>query len=307
MIDKFKVLRTTLLLLSMAALAGCFEQDYSICPPERNLKLDFNLISEENFMQHISSVDAFIYDAEGAYIRTERITESQLARYQGMTLDLDPGDYKMVFWANLGENTGLSRHDDGESGEVGHADHRFDSRGLVTVNGDQLWYGPSTPPTRASEGTPQENYALTIPEEGDYSDEILFTNAHRSLEIYVGGLSELPTIEIEGLPTGLEHMGMEALAGTETASHETSPVDKDGESYAATVFDTFYFDDMEEIMIVIRSAGGDELYRISLADAIAECEADPDARVIQLVFTFMHGTVEVTMPGWQRNNPGFEV
>ncbi len=306
MIGKNKVLRTALLLLSAVSLAGCFKQDYSICPPERNVRLDFRLVGEENFTRHVTSVDAYIYDAEGTYLRTERLEEHHLGEHEGMYLTLDPGDYRMVFWANLNGNTSVTGHE-GDSGEVGHADHRHNDDGVLTVNGDQLWYGPSTPPTRATGGTPQEHYALTIPEEGEYSDVIHFTHAHRSLEIYVKGLSDMPTVDIEGLPAGLQHKGMEVLTETVIASHKTSPVEKDGTGYAATTFDTFYFKDIEGIEIVIRNDAEAELYRMSLADAIAQSEADPDGRVIQLVFTFLNGNVEVTMPGWNSSNPGFEL
>ncbi len=306
MIEKIKVLRTALLLFSVVSLTGCFKQDYSICPPERNVRLDFRLIGEENFTQHVTSVDAYIYDAAGTYLRTERIEEHHLGEHEGMYLTLDPGDYRMVFWANLNGNTSVTGHE-GDSGEVGHADHRHNDEGVLTVNGDQLWYGPSTPPTRATRGTPQEHYALSVPEEGEHSDVIHFTHAHRSLEIYVKGLADQPTVDVEGLPVCMEHQGMETKEGTVNASHETSPVEKDGVGYAATVFDTLYFEDMDGIVIVIRNAAGAELYRTTLADAIAQSEADPDGRVIQLVFTFLNGTVKVGLPAWESTHPGFEL
>ncbi len=105
----------------------------------------------------------------------------------------------------------------------------------------------------------------------------------------------------------MEHMGMNTKEGTVNATHETSPVSKNDERYATTTFDTIYFEDTDGIVIVIRNTAGAELYSISLADAIVQSEADPDERVIQLVFTFLNGTVEVTMPGWSTTNPGFEL
>ncbi len=194
--DRIKALRTLQLLLPMAFLTGCFSQDYSFCPPEHNMKLDFRLVGEENFMQHITSVDAFIYDAAGTYMRTEHIEEHHLNEYEGMHLNLDPGDYRMVFWANIHEHASVTGHE-GHSGEVGHDEHCYNDEGVLIENVDRLWYGPSIPPTRATRGTPQEYYTLTIPEEGEHSDVIHFTHAHRTLEIYVKGLTNLPMIDVE--------------------------------------------------------------------------------------------------------------
>ncbi len=311
MIRKIKVLRTTLLLLSIVSLSGCFKQDYSICPPgERNVRLDFRLIGEDNFTRHINSVDAYIYDAAGTFLRTERIEEAQLDQHQGMFLTLTPGDYRMVFWANMDRNTEVSGHDNG-AGEIGLPNNHYNDQGVVTANGDRLWYGPSTPPTRintrVTRGNPQEHYALSVPRQGEFTDVIHFTPAHRSLEIYVRGLSSQLTVDIEGLPAGLEHMGMQALMGTIVASHATSPVDRDGTSYAATTFDTFHFEDMSGIEIVIRGPDGQEIYRIPLLEAIDQSEADPDKIVIEFMFSFMNGTMEVTIPGWSTTNPGFEI
>jgi hypothetical protein len=307
--EKTKILRTALLLLPAVALAGCIGEDYGVCEPERNVKFDFRLVGENGFTEHVSSVEAYIYDGSGNYLRSERIDSRGLATFEGMQLTLDPGEYRMVFWANMNGNTDVQGHDRG-SGVVSHADHRYGAPGVVTVNGDRLWYGPSIPPapsTRATRGIPQEHYALTIPEGGEFSDVIHFTHAHRSLAIWVKGLASPPTVDVEGLPGSMKHMGMEPLSGTVVGSHRTSTVEKNGTDYAATTFDTFYFEQLKGISIVLRGPAGTELYRIPLTEAIEMSRADPEARVLELMFTFLQGTVEVTIPSWSSSKPGFDL
>jgi hypothetical protein len=306
MTGKINVLRITLL-LPLLFLTGCFKQDYSICPPESNVKLDFRLTGEEDFRANVASVNAYIYDATGNYVGTEQLDKGDLDNHQGMTVLLDPGKYRMVFWANMGTNTLANRYES-VAGDIRYSAICYNDLGIVTSDADRLWYGPCTGQRSEIRGIPQEYYTLTVPEEGSCSDVVWFTYAYRSLEIYVKGIETLPTLDIEELPEELGFLGMSVEEQTVTASHGTAWVEEGGTDYAATTFDTLFFEDTAEgdIAIVIRNAAGAELYRTSLADAIVQSGADPSGRVIQLVFTFLHGNVSVTIPSWNSTNPGFE-
>jgi hypothetical protein len=252
-------------------------------------------------------VDAYIYDAAGNYLQTEHLDKSDLEIYQGMTLRLDPGDYRMVFWANVGANTVVSGYEDA-SGYVGYSNGSYNSQGIVTANADRVWYAPSISQRSEGKGVPQDYYSLTVPEQGVFSDVVLFTYAYRSIEIFVEGLTALPTLYVEGLPESLGFTAMATRTGTVTASHRTEPVEQSGVEYAVSTFDSFYFEDTAEggMEIVIRNTAGTELCRMSLVDAIAQSGADPTARDISLLFRFLSGNVTVTMPGWSNTNPGFE-
>jgi hypothetical protein len=309
MTGQSKFLQLTLL-IPMLLLTGCFKQDYSICPPDDfNVRIDLGLTSNEDFARNVASVDAYIYDAVGNYIYTEHLDKHELDNYQGMELRLDPGEYRMVFWANMGTNTVANGYE-GDSGYVSYTDNSYNSAGVVTTNADHLWYAPYIIQRSDDRGSPQDYYSLIVPAQGVYSDVVLFGYAYRSLEIYVEGLTALPTLYVEGLPERLGFNAMKEMPNqTVTVSHETESVEQNGVEYAITTFDSFYFEDVTEsgTEIVIRNADGTELSRMTLADAIAESGADPTARTIPLLFKFLSGNVSVTMPGWNSTKPGFEL
>lgn len=307
MIRKKTFIRMTALLLALYSLTGCHREDYSFCPPEvieDNVRLEFRLVSGEVFKDKVTTVRVDIYDGSGAFLKTEQIGQAAISEYAGMVVTLDPGDYRMVFWANTGGNTTVSGTDRVTYAQISG------TTPPATGNGDRVWYAPYGA-TRAD--APLEYYTLTVPDGGDYSDVVYFTHAHRSLEIYIKGLSQdpasQPTVEVTGLPAGLGYFGMTPLTSaptTVTASQGTSLTTEDNTVYSAATFDTFLFDDMTGIDIVIRDAGGNELYRIPLADAVEESSADPTKIIIRLVFTFINGRVEVTLPGWSSGETGIE-
>jgi len=303
----------TVLPLALLSLAGCHREDYSFCPPEvlnDNVTLQFKLRSGESFKSNVSSVYVGYFDGNGTYIKSERIEQAAINEFEGMVVTLAPGDYRMVFWANVNDNTKIDGVD-GSSPKVTYS-QMTTANPPVVGNGNDVYYAPYGLPTRAGE-EPLEYYALTVPAGATYSDVIYFTHAHRSLEIYIKGLSgnpyKLPTVELTGLPAGLKYFGMEELVNpplTVTSRHNTSLVTMDNIVYAAAGIHTFLFEDMEGINIIIRDSDGNELYNIPLADAIEESNADPDKIIIKLVFSFMNGKVEVSMPGWDSGETGID-
>jgi hypothetical protein len=295
------------LLLPLLFHAGCFKQDYSMCPPVSNVKLDFRLIGNNDFAGNVASVNSYIYDTMGNHLRTEHLDKNDLDNYQGMSIFLTPGDYRMVFWANVSD-TSIAGYQDNETGYVRYSELCYNPQGTVTTDADKLWYGPCTTQRSEPKGIPQEYYQLTVPAEGEYSDEVLFTHAHRSIEIYVEGLPSLPTVEIEELPEMLEFQGMDVHTETVKVFQYTTALEKNGIDYAFANFDTLYFEDSAEadITVVIHDIDKGEICRMSLADAIAESGADPTALTISLLFKYISGNVTVTIPGWNSTNPGFE-
>lgn len=318
MIKKITFIRAAALSLALFSMTGCFKEDYSFCPPEEienNVTLEFRLEDGSVFKDKVSSVTVGIFDGNGSYLKTERIEQAAINEYAGMTVTLQPGDYRMVFWANINGNTkveGLSTSESRSAPRITYSHIDDASKGNPTTgNGDRVYYAPYG--ASRADAAPQEYYALTVPESDDYSDVIYFTHAHRSLEIYIKGLSQnpatLPKIEISGLPAGLKYFGMSSLISDPTkviASQGTSLVTQDGTVYSAAAFDTFLFNDMEGINIIIRDIDGNELYSIPLVDAIEQSNADPTKIIIKLVFTFINGAVEVTIPGWKSGETGIE-
>jgi hypothetical protein len=216
----------------------------------------------------------------------------------------------MVFWANAGENTYI----DGIGTQAAHLTYTQVSDEAKVGTGDKLWYAPFGSPSGAGE-IPLPYYSLTVPAEGVSTDVIYFTHAHRTVRIYINGeaVSALPTVEMERLPVGLTHSGMERLPELVTASGRTVSIERNGVEHAAIGFDTFRFDgmeQMEDIFIVFLTEVDDrgEFYRISLADAIRQdSRIDPDAIALDLQFNGVainpeggdiNADVTVTMPNW---------
>ncbi len=305
-----KTVKHILLLLPAAfALTGCFKEDYSFCPPEgiqKNIRFDFHLEGAENdFLDHITAVDVGIFDGEGKYIETQRVEMAEFVE-----LALPAGDYRFIFWGNVHDNTDYHELEDGAP----HITYSHIDGTTVTGDADKLYYAPHSTPTRAEEA-PHPYYPLAVTETTNHQDDVWFTHAHRTLNISVRGFEDendpgaLPIIEIEGLPAGHGIFGREELLEYILAQHTTTLYQKDGKDYAGTSFDTFHFDelDMENIFIVIRDSAGNEIFRVSLADAIDESNTDPNKIVIDLLITFTIDVgVKITMPGWSGEEVGID-
>lgn len=321
MIKKITFIRTAVLLLVLCSFTGCFKEDYSLCPPEEpkvNARLDFRLLNNRGndvFADNITSVNIGVFNNEGVYLFTEHLNHAALMNLQGVDLLLTPGKYRIVFWANINENTKI----EGLDGTPQQAAPRITYNGImsrsalpVCGNGDRVYYAPCES-EQSGNYIPGEYYSLTILPNTPYTDVVYFTHAHRSLEIYIKGLSknlaELPSVEISGLPAGLKYFGMNNLISNPlsvVSSRPTAIVTQNDIQYAMTRFDTFFFREYDNIEIIIRGAGGGEIYRITLADAINQSNADPDKIIISLILSFMEGEVSVSLPGWNSGDTGVE-
>jgi hypothetical protein len=297
--NKFK--HITILCAAAFALAGCFAEDHSFCPPESiaepNVRFDFRVAGSAAFNDVISTVNVSIFDDGGNYIETRHVES-----VSDIELVLQRGDYRFVFWGNMSGNTKFEGMD-AAAPRITYSDNNGP---VVTADADKLYYAPHGVLSRAGEG-PQSHFALTVTGPQMHSNEVWFGHAHRSLNIFVEGLAEPPVVDIEGLPAGHGVFGRGRLDETVTVSHETEFVEKESKRYAAASFDTFYFDDTEGIYIVVRSTAGTELYRISLADAMAEVGSDPAQINIDLIISFINGNVRVTLPAWSGGETGVDL
>ncbi len=121
------------------------------------------------------------------------------------------------------------------------------------------------------------------------------------MQIYIEGAEGLPTVRIDGLPAGLHYSGPRALAGRASHLQPTTPAEREGRVYARASFRSFRFDDTDGIDIVLTGAGGGELFRTSLADALTRSGGVASGIEIELVIRFLHGRVEVVVPQWSKD------
>jgi hypothetical protein len=297
-------------------LAGCMNQASEYCPLPATVSFDFVLSSGESFGERVTAVNAGVFDSAGNYLHTTRVGKSNLEKHEGMDMSLPPGDYRIVFWANMNGSTKAEGLDGAMTGRLTHSDTVFDAYNRVVGQTDPLFYAPfgELPQAVSRAGTGSHDfYPLTV-EPGTVENHVIsFIHAYRIIEVFLVGLEEdeFPTVEIGGLPQGLSYNGMNRLNGNVLQTQPTSRLYKDGQTHKMARFRSFRFDAPEDVEIAVVGGGWnggerDDLFRIRLDEAIERFSFDFGQITIQLVFTFRDGTVDITMPGWDKNEIEFE-
>jgi hypothetical protein len=301
------IISTVLMFLTTT---GCVKEASQYCPPPTSVSFDFVLSSGEHFGERVTAVNVGVFDGDGNYMHTERVGKADLETHEGMDLALPPGDYRFVFWANMNGSTNVEGLDGGFAGRITHSEDIFDENHHIVGQTDPLFYAPfGVPPPAASraKAVSQDYYPLTIEEEKIDTHIISFIHAYRIIEIFIVGMDEgvFPMVELERLPSALSYNGMMRLQGTVDQTQRTAPLVKGGKTYAMGRFRSFWFDDPEGVEIAISDADG-EFFRIPLDEAIEQVGFDFGQITLQLVFAFKDGEVEISMPGWDKDDIGFE-
>jgi hypothetical protein len=185
----------------MAAQQGCIMDDLSRCPSVDNLTVKFRMEAGASdgtdVARRLSSVDVLLYDAEGRFVEHKRIERSDLTLFPGAHFTVEPGEYRVLAWANSASGSRFSTLISGESlMEQGYIE--------MTGAGDSLYYAPAkVNPYRATlqmdeitETITDDSYALygvNVPKGGGEAvKEVSFTRAYRSINFYLKGLEYLP-------------------------------------------------------------------------------------------------------------------
>lgn len=317
-----KILRTMCLAAVTAAAAGCVAEDTDGCPPAGpNVEIRFSLLGGGVFSHEIGSVVAVLFDGQGNHVPPATTLDADaLESFRGVRLTLPAGDYRMVLWANVGDNTEIGAVD----GEPAVVYNDFDgTKRLVAGNGDAVWYAPAVrkeEPARAAEATrvdpdarPLRWYGFTVTEEEGHTGEVAFTEAHNTVNIYIGGFAfdpgPMPTVEITGLVPGVGFWGMQPLGQplpAVSSAVRAVAVERDDRTFALASFHTFPLGDMAGMWIVVRDAAGDELLRMPLADVVALGGIDPGAHELNPFLYFGELNVGVKIGDWNRIDLGKE-
>lgn len=235
--------------------------------PQPTVSIDFALDSGETFAAKVRSVDAGIFDGEGNYLRTERVENPG----KGMQIALDPGDYRLVFWGNVGKSTKIDDIDNGGAGRVVHNDAIFDMAGMHVMREiDPLYYGPYGNTAAQWPGMSLSYLPLTVTGELQ-SRKVTLVHAFREFGFFVSGLpeGEFPVVELDGCPEALCYSGMMETGERQIQCCRTRSCQMNGIRYVVASFRTFRFNDDCNVDIVVRDAEHEtELYRTSLADAV---------------------------------------
>lgn len=306
-----KLLRTILLFTTLLIFTNCTDEYYSMCPPLHNVSLYFSLPNkqgEEIFSDQISSVDVYVYDDTGTFMLLQRVNKSDLNEFQGTHLLLEPGSYDAICWANMNELT----HAVGVENATNPAVTYQEVIGNQVQQADSLYTAKEIIPRIAAETRASSSYRITVPEEGNYEGTALFTAAHRQIEVYIegytnNGVPALPEVELTGLPKALSLLNMAPSKGAtvnfKQLTQETTILDK---IYAGAKFHTLWFDLDNSIHInIFNPSTGELIFEVPLIDAI-EASTDPNELIIRVVFEFINGEVEITFPGWDSGDIGWD-
>jgi hypothetical protein len=316
------------LLLSLFSLAGCVGEDRDDCPPPGpgfNVALAFSLENGvDRFLDKIHSVDVFILDSVGGFLRRERVERDSLEVYQGLRLHLDPGRYRVTCWGNNAANTAYEGLLPGvTTGGIAYSAINT----LFVGDSDSLYRAPSAATTRATRATrapaltgaePTVDGLLTleVPKTGaDVTLPVEFSTAYHLVEVrvigYDGGNS-LPNIEIAGLPIGDELLSglslLDASLSPRRVTGRKPAVDDGTNSMTATAtFTTFLFplDDPAVLIRVLDPVTGlDAPHTPVVLSSKIDPGSSPSTSItihITIDFTTLYVDVTVTVEGWDSN------
>lgn len=306
-------------------LTGCFDEDFSFCPPVEpvepveNVVLHFRLpdpVTREGdtFADDISTVTTVIYDAADSLVQSIVTDADDHAAFQGLRLALDPGEYQVVSWGNTSDVRTKFNHLLTARDERTWLDYHTITAG-VTGNGDPLYYGPGF----AADGTraAAQHYTLTVDPVTGHESTLDFSHAHRRVEVYVRGFSgsdgsTTPTVRLTGLPAGLEFLGMSRLTQdndpvtSELVSRRVTLASKD---YALAPFDVFYLHlaDYDIGVELLDPVTGEVIYTTKLNDHFdAEADKPEEQIVLQLLIEFIGAEVKVSTPDWDSEDVNYE-
>lgn len=130
----------SLVVLSVSILLNsCIHENISDCPQEESVRLSFNY---PNFDEHINQVRVLIYNESGLVVQEHEVKKESLSHFAGIGLNLLPGNYKALCWANAQENTQIKGSDKKShlsALQVAHPSY-FGAQETYQTN-DPLYYG----------------------------------------------------------------------------------------------------------------------------------------------------------------------
>lgn len=296
---------------------GCVYERFDKCLTKtdaKNVSLEFLLRDEDGnyvFESNVSTIELGIYNDKGILVMIKHIPQTELAGFQGVRLTLDPGIYYVVGWGNIGENTKY----------IGvNSPHEYEPRITYTnlnsgrvADADKVYYAPKGGENLIGAVGFSNAYRMTVDPVTGHAGVLEFTAAHRTVKVYVEGYSGgIPQVELLNLPESLAWFGAKWLADSFnpnpviTASGKTTPVRQENVRYDYAVFDTFYFDaDNNIILNVVDNSTQEAVCTVTLNEAF-EGIGFPVGITVCVMVRFTPAGVEVGIPNWESHevDPG---
>lgn len=294
-------------LFSVLAFNGCIDDDYEDCPTdiENNFVIKFRYVSNESgelFIKKIKKVDVFVFRENGEYVMSQDADIDALTNFAGVSLNLEPGNYRIVCWGNASSKSFVSPLSTSSLMKDAFVCNMSLRNGTSAIDGDTLYYAldntvlsPSLKVTTVSE---------TIIE------RILdFRRAFIKVQVYVKGLVDkdtqgnllAPIVEMTEVPSTY-NFEMQAI-GTPIRYLNTSVFENiSGEKIASITFNTLRFKDDNPINIQIKkSSDGSTITSIGLTDFMKKNNITVEGKeeaVIPILVEYKEASVEISVPEW---------
>lgn len=278
----------TLLIGAVALLAGCnIKEDVSDCPYNAILTFRYDGdVSYDIFAEKIDRVALYVFSDDGALVSRMDFSQEQLRDYQGTTLKLNPGRYRIVCWGNAFDNTQIAPEDPHDEARVQHPD-LFSGADIAT--NDHLYYAACD---------------LHLPKNDIISREIAFVSAHINLEIYTrgtgGSAGRLPIYAVNGLCPQYD-FDMRTLGAP--ASYYPAVSFDTAKNAAAAKLQVFRFSDDNPVTIDIRDPQNpaETIYTVNLKEFMDQNDIHVDGiqeATVELLVEFGDVSVEIVVPDW---------
>lgn len=299
MVGKVKILKLYLLLLPLL-FGGCIKEYLEKCPVTAdNVRLSFVYTgdgAEDIFLDVMNGVSVYVYDPEGRKVAEKTLDRQALEKERAVSLTLDAGEYRVVCWGNISDNSEVSGAEDYAAAVVHHP--FYASGGRIPTN-DHLYHTVCE--------------TLVVPADGATATETLeFRSAHIDLEIYVKGENvgqqSLPVVEVANLYSEYDfamNPTMRQLAsGYNTATYYPVCSYDAGKGCAAAMLSVMRFASDDPVEIVLREEDkGEPIHVLAVKDFISSngirVEDLQECRLtVQITFN-RDLSVDITIPEWE--------
>lgn len=273
-------------MLLLVLATGCIKEDMEPC--------DVNLIfrylgdgTKDIFPEKIKKLDLYVYGESEALIETISLDQGDLKRFQGTSLILPAGKYRVVCWGNSESNTLLKRVS-ALSTAVAASPHYF-TKELITTN-DSLYFGSRT---------------IEIFQDNSSADTVYFSSSHIKMRIELDGLEDVATddgyspveIEVGNLKPAVDFTH---TFSSEKVSYWPIIFRENETSSFKSRFNVLRFNDDNDVYInIIDKASHQTIYTLLLKDFMKENQITVDGineATIGIRFRF-NGT-SITVSPW---------
>lgn len=302
-----KLFVISLLLLTACLFTGCISEDNGSCPPELQNNLILQFLNPDNkpnskFTDFIGKVDVFIYDSQNRLIKKKSVEEKDLNYFAGIQLNLAPGTYRVVCWANSSDHSTYEQVlPDNLLSDASLCNSNVDVD-YTANNCDPLYYAPAT----------EQAFMVTVPSRGVKTEKIDFASAHACIEVYIKGFQDQPTynnippiVRLTDVALGynFERQPLDQFISYQGACNNQI---LNEESLFVIYFNTPLFNEDVPSLLQIRKQSSTEiLTTVCIKDFIRDNNislTDNKQVVIPILIEYKSVGVSIGIPGWKQNS-----